>query len=1225
MRRASNSYEYGHDVRYNTRSTNRVTLEQLFNAIDAYKGKDPDTKVATKEIDHILSENASLLYETDDGGNTALIHACRRRMHPRYRGIWLRQGPEITVINTLLHYGSDSNARNKEGKTALHYACQYEPRSSKVRDLYETIAKIDDEQKRVMTRVIRKLIKAGGDLRLHDNFNKLPIDYAREIRPSRFRNEMIKYLTLQKDDFSRCLESHIHPAGSLKGLKERKSSISFKQIMGRLPDYTLDQPRLKFTGYGIVLDKTGGKIGGFGEAASIPYISQNTLFDQKGEQKIRFRLLNFIMSRRVWRGTPVTYLAREDTEEDGNVDDYLNAEIQKNAPFRHPNLLMIMSLVHDISTSLVKGIVYERVELGTLKHLIKIGQYFDCEEWIPLMTQITDAVEFLNESGIIHQAIVPEAIMIMSSRCAKLGMLCFGRPEKDKSYNWESTRIPDRLHRYIAPEVLRNEQPTKSADTFSLSAVIYELMVGRAPWAEHSVKKIGEVGDAILGPEVEPEELQATVRFGLQRDLKERKTRLIDIIYVLGNLKSMYQNLRAEMDSKGSFTTTTSVFSKRRQTIMDSPSSKGSRPSLVSSRRAVSTKSHLINRKDDHGMRRGSSLRRFEELSCQTNYDMWLDMNRNPTIEQFEKSQPYHLQYETKCQASEPPLSYRSDAATEPRMDKFLQEQLETSIEHRKISMTDIGATPERAPHDRINNLAKNNSLFSGTFQPNEYTAVRVELDQCRSHIEQTENALDYIENQQDSFTTAKEALDETPLMKEDPPQPIRKSTSLMRIRRNSDAATEPSEECIFKKPLAPPARPSKPPQIMKTQSTTSRDWGVDLMQHFERISRCELPNLENLEKESTDELEDVQDSPKLAHDRTFDVPTLGKNVKILASTQSSTSTTDSAAPSTSGLDVAKLIIDRTIDRAVITSSEDEEGFDDATTTGSLEEDQESIEPPTNRTLEWEYDEFVTEKLGGLDLNQKVIFGTGNPVTEYGEFPSDFVAPELVDAKNKMRDTSQIPKIVVHQATPELPKLKPTQSLVSQMPKPFVKEEKTQSFTALLPGPGLQQPRFNTNMDIVKTPSRLSFPEKLAKFKAADRAYSEHIAPPAVPVPSVSTIEEDDQPTPLSIVTSTPAVDRIYQTELEDFASDLLNESFDLATVSPVEDDEELSTPFRDAEEIKSMLDHAHQEALGHADRREILEKCRQHETFSQSVVHDGISYDEENLNATIHIGRITE
>ena len=96
---------------------------------------------------------------------------------------------------------------------------------------------------------------------------------------------------------------------------------------------------MKFTGYGAIIDHVGGKLSSFGEAASIPYVSSQTIFDQKGEQKLRLRVLSFTMSRRVWRGTQVSLMQLEDAaldeDKNGNENNYkidrhdlLNAEIQ---------------------------------------------------------------------------------------------------------------------------------------------------------------------------------------------------------------------------------------------------------------------------------------------------------------------------------------------------------------------------------------------------------------------------------------------------------------------------------------------------------------------------------------------------------------------------------------------------------------------------------------------------------------------------------------------------------------------------------------------------------------------------------------------------------------------------------------------------------------------------------------------------------------------------------
>ena len=97
-----------------------------------------------------------MIYSCDEVGNTGLIHACKRRLHPRYRGVWF--GPDYDVINTLLHYGADPNSRNNEGKTTLHFACEFEPKCSKISNMYDSL-KNSDEDKRAMLRVVRKLIK----------------------------------------------------------------------------------------------------------------------------------------------------------------------------------------------------------------------------------------------------------------------------------------------------------------------------------------------------------------------------------------------------------------------------------------------------------------------------------------------------------------------------------------------------------------------------------------------------------------------------------------------------------------------------------------------------------------------------------------------------------------------------------------------------------------------------------------------------------------------------------------------------------------------------------------------------------------------------------------------------------------------------------------------------------------------------------------------------------
>lgn len=152
------------------------TIRTLFDAIDSYKGKEHDVKSAVKKIDRILTENKGLINSIDAHGNTSLVHACSRRLHPRFRGIWF--GPVYEIVNLLLQHGASPNARNNAGRTALHAACEFKQSCSRIQGRRDTFKGSEEDKKQVL-KVIRKLIKCGGDLRLQDGQRKSPLDYAR--------------------------------------------------------------------------------------------------------------------------------------------------------------------------------------------------------------------------------------------------------------------------------------------------------------------------------------------------------------------------------------------------------------------------------------------------------------------------------------------------------------------------------------------------------------------------------------------------------------------------------------------------------------------------------------------------------------------------------------------------------------------------------------------------------------------------------------------------------------------------------------------------------------------------------------------------------------------------------------------------------------------------------------------------------------------------------------
>lgn len=105
-------------------------------------------------IDLFCSNVPELVNASDptfENGSSPLIYACRARHHPTMVGVRLRSGPSFEVVNLLLHYGANPNARNNDNRTALHYACRNEPKSN------STIFQLDE--KKNMLKVVKKLIK----------------------------------------------------------------------------------------------------------------------------------------------------------------------------------------------------------------------------------------------------------------------------------------------------------------------------------------------------------------------------------------------------------------------------------------------------------------------------------------------------------------------------------------------------------------------------------------------------------------------------------------------------------------------------------------------------------------------------------------------------------------------------------------------------------------------------------------------------------------------------------------------------------------------------------------------------------------------------------------------------------------------------------------------------------------------------------------------------------
>jgi serine/threonine protein kinase len=191
----------------------------------------------------------------------------------------------------------------------------------------------------------------------------------------------------------------------------------------------------------------------------------------------------------------------------------------------HPNIVRICES-GDSSTGLF--IAMEWVDGPTLRQLINSTEV-DCALAIDWCEQATRALAAAHAAGILHRDIKPENIILRSDGILK--MLDFGlarldgpvrlEPESEGSSGTISGTLSGTLL-YMSPEILRGEMATTASDVFSLGALLYELWVGRHPFAGDTPLDVFEAIECrqIAAP--------STLRAGVPREIDELLLCMLD-------------------------------------------------------------------------------------------------------------------------------------------------------------------------------------------------------------------------------------------------------------------------------------------------------------------------------------------------------------------------------------------------------------------------------------------------------------------------------------------------------------------------------------------------------------------------------------------------------------------------------------------------------------------------------------------------------------------------
>jgi serine/threonine protein kinase len=226
-------------------------------------------------------------------------------------------------------------------------------------------------------------------------------------------------------------------------------------------------------------------------------------------------------------------------------------EARAASSLNHPNILTI----HEFGMAgATHFLVAEFIDGETLRSRLQ-STPLSLHESVDIAVQTTQAISAAHEAGIIHRNIEPENLMIRRDGIVKL--LGFGSAkliERAPLGAEAETRKPGLTQSeliagtvaYLSPEQVKGLRVDARTDIFSLGVMLYEMLMGRHPFAS---KTIGHTIVAIRESEAPP--LTEDVPVALARILKQMLAKRVEARYpsaaaLLVDLKIVAKHLEIE-------------------------------------------------------------------------------------------------------------------------------------------------------------------------------------------------------------------------------------------------------------------------------------------------------------------------------------------------------------------------------------------------------------------------------------------------------------------------------------------------------------------------------------------------------------------------------------------------------------------------------------------------------------------------------------------------------
>jgi CHASE2 domain-containing sensor protein len=162
-------------------------------------------------------------------------------------------------------------------------------------------------------------------------------------------------------------------------------------------------------------------------------------------------------------------------------------EAETASSLAHPNVVGVIESGHRLGYLYMPYIAYERVRGVTLRALLNQEKRLLPGRAAAAVVQVLAGLAAAHEKGIVHRDVKPENVIVTPEGTVKV--LDFGIARVASADDGFRTRTGIVLGTpaYMAPEVVRGQAASPSADLYAVGTMLYELVVGSPPFGMENV------------------------------------------------------------------------------------------------------------------------------------------------------------------------------------------------------------------------------------------------------------------------------------------------------------------------------------------------------------------------------------------------------------------------------------------------------------------------------------------------------------------------------------------------------------------------------------------------------------------------------------------------------------------------------------------------------------------------------------------------------------------